>query len=59
MAASIEDLLNALESPSSGQKMSPKKFWDKLANGEEWDEMGFDNEEEFDQFMEDNPYADI
>jgi hypothetical protein len=57
--ASIEDMLRALEGEESNEKMSPKEFWKRLVNGDEWNDMNFDSKEEFDQFIEDNPYDSI
>lgn len=60
MAKTIEEALAALIMPEKEEsKRSPQEIWDMIANKSSLKEMGFSDNSELKQFMEDNPYDSI
>ena len=62
MGLTIEDLLKSLKSPNEandGFKLTPQEVWDLIADGEDWKAIGFDSKEDFDDYLEKNPYENL
>jgi len=56
----IENLLNALRNMKfdSSKIENTKELWEKIGKGE-WEEAGFKSKEEMQQYILDNPYANL
>lgn len=60
MSDELDILLNALkELKHERPKFDPKAIWDGIAQRKDFSEMGFTSQEEFEQWISDNPYVNL
>lgn len=73
MSKSIGDLLNSMQSTYKDRErkegdsiktlLNNRDTWDRIANGDSFDELGFDNDAEKEAFLaewiSENPYSDM
>lgn len=55
----IENFLDSLIVPKKWNNMSAKEIWNNITAGESFDEIGFDSEEEMNEWIKDNPYENL
>ena len=58
----LEKLLKELQGIKSSGKIQPqnsKELWNKIGSGENFADMGFESQEELNEFILNNPYSNI
>lgn len=56
----IDNLLNELINMRQEKpKFDVKQIWDGIAQRKDWNELGFTSKEQFEQFLNDNPYSNL